>query len=214
MEWNTTSGDCIHSLGLDLSLDSITQYVTSLATTTSSTVALIDRTSNVLLAHNGDFAQFRDDDTAFPADQTPSAAINDLVRQFNRDCTGTCTRLVDIGDNTVTASYSFQSESGLNLLLVDITPRRYYYGLFDDNRRTGIIVAAVVPFAYAGVFLCACVSKPLKECGDDGSRRLDATGLAKPIADFLLKLAHQSYQTMHPNCWSSSHTSPVHCCTH
>jgi hypothetical protein len=170
MGWNTSTGKCNHSLGIDASLDSIAAIIATFASTPQSTVALIDVSTNLLIAHNGDFPQL-DLDTSLPyaADSTPSLLINHAAVDLQQTCiaAGNCRLRVRNEDDFIASAYWITMDNGVSLMVVDITPRSYHFGLYDENRRVGIIIGVVIPvFVMIVCFLVwLTVSFPLHHIG-------------------------------------------------
>ncbi|CUG89738.1 protein kinase, putative [Bodo saltans] len=148
MGWNTTTGKCNHSVGVDASLDSIAEIIAMFASTPESTVALIDVSTNLLIAHNGAFPQL-DLATSLPygADSTPSPLINRAAVDLQQTCIAfsNCKLRVRNDDDFIASAYWVTMDNGVSLMIVDITPRSYHFGLYDQNRRVGIIIGIVIP---------------------------------------------------------------------
>lgn len=170
MGWNTTTGKCAHSVGIDASLDNIAAIIATFASTPQSTVALIDVSTNLLIAHNGAFPQL-DLTTSLPyaADATPSAPINRAVIDLQATCIASAScqlRIRDDGDS-IASAFWVTAPNGLSLMIVDVTPRSYHFAKYDENRRVGIIIGVVIPLfvLVVCVLVWLAVSTPLHHIG-------------------------------------------------
>lgn len=152
IERHSVDQTCVHSLGIDVSLDSITSVISSFASTPSSSVALVDLRGGLLMAHTMSFSQTRTLSggaaAPFSATATPSGELNRAVADFTASCGAdgaACGIRIQRDGSWIVTAYHIAAVNGISLLLIDFTPRSFHYATFDSNRRTSIVLAVIVP---------------------------------------------------------------------
>lgn len=150
---NVTNGRCRNTYGQDLDLTYISTIIGTFGSTPNSVVSLLDLRGMIMMATSAPVSIVDASNNPWPATATPNELTNAAVRRFIAACPSltNCATMVQSDDTHIYAAIQISPFSGVNMAMVDISERSYYYATADQSRTIAIIVVVVVSTLAAAV---------------------------------------------------------------